>query len=177
MSIYVKRGMGVLAIVLGSLLAANFYSHQVGERKLVALLNGDQTLDILSFETKYQQRRVICTDRDVLGYLKKMLLKHPREMHPSRGFSYYGYITFARGGKFGGYMCVGTDGFDISVSSQAPEEGWMTHSVLLLPPVPEKVRQVFEFLGGLDQKDAGTVLILKEGQNPERLYDASLVAR
>lgn len=177
MSTIAKRSIGVLAVVSVLLIAAYFYSHRVGERKLVALLNGDQTVDILSFEAKYQQRRLVCTDRDVLGYFKEMLLKHPKEMTNAGGFSYYGYITFAGGGTFDGRMSVGTNGFDISVSSQAAEEGFPTHSVLLVPPVPEKVRQVFEFLNEPPRKVAGTVLILKEGQNPERQYDASLVAR
>jgi hypothetical protein len=177
MSTIVKRSVWVLAVVSVLLIAAYFYSHQVGERKLVGLLNGDQTVDILSFETKYQQRRLVCTDRAVLGYLKEMLLKHPKDMTNAGGFSYYGYITFADGGTFDGYMSIGTNGFDISVSSQAAEEGFMTHSALLVPPVPEKVRQVFAFLSDPHKKIAGTVLILKEGQNPERQYDASLVAR
>jgi hypothetical protein len=176
----VKRSIWVLAVLAPVpfiLIAAHFYGHQAGERKLVALLNGDDTVNILRIETKYQQRRLICTDKDVLRYIKAMLLNHPKQMTNAGGFSYYGYITFTGGGRFDGYMSVGNNGFDVSISSQAAEEGFMTHSVLLVPPVPERVRQVFQFLSDSHPKVAGTVLILKEGGNVERQYDASLVAR
>jgi len=170
-----KRSIWVVAIALGVLMAAYFYNHRVGERKLIAILNGDQTDDIVSFETKYQQRRLVCTDRDVLGYLKKILLQHPNTMTNVGGFSYVGYFKFRGGGTFEGYMSIGTNGFDISISSQAAEEGCMTHSVLLIPPLPDKVSQIIEFLNDPNEKAAGTVLILKDGKGAERHYDAALV--
>jgi len=177
MSVPVKRSIWVLTIVAGFLMAALAYRRLAGEHKLVALLNGDQTVDIVSFETKYQQRRLLCTDREALAYLKEMFLKHPMEMTNVGGFSYYGYITFTGGGYYGAYMYIGTNGFNISVSSKAADEGYPTHSVLLRPPIPEKVRQIFEFLNEPNQRVAGTVLIMKEGKNLERQHDASLVAR
>ena len=51
------------------------------------------------------------------------------------------------------------------------------HSVLLLRPVPEKVRQTFAFFDEPYQIAAGAVLILQSGKPPRTERDESLVAK
>jgi len=170
-------GIVFFAALLG-LAAYYFHDSRLGERKMLALLNGDQTVVITSFVTKYQQRQVQCTDGEVLRYIAQAIAKHPTEMtNMGNKFSYYGYFKFNGGGTFGGYMGIGTNGFDISVSSLAAEEGHMTHSVVLAQPSPEKARQLFAFLEEPYQKVAGTILILEEGKLPRKQRDESLVAK
>jgi hypothetical protein len=181
MSIIVKKSIWVVVFIAVILMTAILYSRRVeaqnGERKLVAILNGDPKPDIQSIEVLYQQRRLICSDRGVISYLKQMMLSHPNTMPDSCGASYEGHFTFRDGGTFVGYLGVSTNGFTISIPSQAAEESFPTHYVFLRPPVPEKVSQIFQFFDEPYQKVAGTVLIVKDGTNIERQYDASLVAR
>ena len=163
--------------VLVALSAYYIYDSRLGERKMLALLNGDQSLVITSFATKYQQRRVRCTDTEALRCIGQAIMKHPREMTNVGKFSYYGYFKFQGGGTFGAYMQIDTNGFGLSVSSLAAEEGFMTHSVLLGQRVPEKVRQLFMFLEEPEQTAAGTVFILEDGKPPRKEHDESLVVR
>jgi hypothetical protein len=95
----------------------------------------------------------------------------------SCGATYEGHFMFRDGGTFVGCLSISTNGFTISIPSQAAEESFPTHYVFLTPPVPEKVGQIFQFFDEPSQKVAGTVLIVKDGANIERQYDASLVAR
>jgi len=143
LKLLVTRGLWFLAVIFGLLAAAHIHNHRVGERKLLALLNGDPSADIASLEIVAQQRRVLCTDREVLGYLETMLLSHPKEMTNTTGLSYHGAIKFSGGGTYDGYLSVRTNGFDISIASQAAEKSFPTHSIFLTPPVPEKVKQIF----------------------------------
>jgi hypothetical protein len=163
-----------LLVALISYHVRDFYS---GERKMLALLNGDANVDIVSLTTRYQQRRLQCTDTDVLAYLKGAMMKHPPETAGAGGYTYEGCFKFKGGGTFEGRMSISTNGFDLSVGSYANSEGIPTHSVPLLRPVPEKVKQIFAFFDEPEQFAAGTVLILQPGKPPRREHDESLVAK
>jgi hypothetical protein len=172
----------VIGFALWFMLTGGLRFHRVedenAERQMVSLLNGDPTVDLKSFEIRNQMRKLICTDREVIGYLKQMLLNHSNVIREgSGGTSYVGTFTFNSGSTFVGYLGVFTNSFTISIPSQAAEESFPTHYVLLRPPVPEKVRQAFEFLDEPWQKVAGTVLIMDDGKGLERRYDASLISR
>src|SRR5258707_12279846 len=163
----------------GLLVAVCFYIYdtRLGERKMVALLNGDQRVLITSFATKHQQRRLRCTDGEVLRCIEQAIMKHPTVMTGVGTFSYYGYFKLKGGGTFGGYMRIDSNGFVLSVSSLASEEGLMTHSLLLNQPVPAKVRQVFTFLAEPHQTAAGKVLVLQEGKPEREVHDEALGAK
>lgn len=182
MSTIVKTGIGVVVSIGVILTTAILYFHRIevqnGERMLVAILNGDPKPEIQSIEVQYQQRRLVCTDREVIGYLKQMMLNHPNmTMADNYAYSYEGKFMFRDGGAFVCSLGITTNGFTISIPSQAVENSFPTHYVLLRAPVPQKVRQIFEFFLEPYQKVAGTVLILKEGKNIEKQYDAALVTR
>jgi hypothetical protein len=172
-----KKLILAAVIFFGLLIAFTFYIHWLGEKKMVALLDGNQSINITRLEINFQQRRLFCTDTDVLRYLKEILAKHPRGMSNTGGGSYEGIFTFANGGQFKGALSIGTNGFYISIPSQAAEEAFPTHCVLLIEPVPEKVQQIFNFLNEPYQKIAGTVLILEEGKSIYTRHDESLVAK
>ena len=176
------KGKTVIAglLIVAIIIAISYYLSGRGERNLIALLNGDKTVEILSLETKNQQRRLVCTDREVLRYITEIILKHPREItnRPSvGGIGHKCCMKFKNGGVYNGYFEVRDDSFTFSIDSQAVEESWPTHLVLLLKPVPEKVRQIFEFLNSNDKNIAGTILIVEDGKAPHKKYDASLVAK
>jgi len=164
-----------------SVLVMVYLFNQRGEREFLTLLNGDQKVNILSLETRGQQRQLLCTDTEVLRYFKDILVKHTPELKNgvSLGGSgaYKGYFRFEDGGTYDCYLYVGTHGFALSVASQAAEEGHPTHSIMLISPVPEKVRQIFDFLNEPYQNVAGTFLVLEDGKAPQKKYDAKLVAK
>lgn len=144
---------------------------------MIALLNGDSTQNIISFETQYQQRRLKCTDKEVLKYFKEILSKPSENPGPNSAVSYMGYFTFEGGVVFKTYIGINGKVFTISIPSQAAEESFPTHTILLTEPIPEKVRQIFEFLDEPYQKVAGTVLIIEDGKPAYTKHDASLVVK
>ena len=176
-----KKKLFIAGFALAGLFVAIYaynYNNKIAEQKMLSLLNGNPTEAIVSFETKYQQRRLICTDSEVLSYFKEIILKHPSEMTNVGGaMSYKGYFKFRSGNTFDCYMETGTNGFEISIPSLAAEESFPTHSVLLIEPVPQKVKQLFEFLNDSGQKADGTILTMEDGKTPFQKYDASLIAK
>jgi hypothetical protein len=175
-----KKVTFLCVAVLGFLFVVGFYfiyDDHAGQQKMIALLNGDDKITITSFATKYQQRRLICSDRQILDYIQEAIRKHPAIMTNVGNFSYYGYFKFKSGGTFSGYMGIDTNGFSLSVSSLASEEGFMTHSVVLTQPVPEKIKLVFAFLYEPHQSAAGTVLVLEDGKPPRKEHDETLVSK
>src|ERR1035437_2414802 len=101
----------VFFVVLFALIAFYIRDVQSGERKTLALLNGDASVEIVSLTTKYQQRRLECTDADVLRYLKEAMMKHPPGTMGVGGYSYRGLFKFKGGGTYQGPMSVGANGF------------------------------------------------------------------
>jgi hypothetical protein len=153
------------------------HEFKIGERKLLAALNGDQMVKISRFETEGQQRRVRCTDTQVLDYLMQMLQKHPDFMTNVGGYSYRGRFNFTGGGSFDTEMSTSANGFCLSLTRRAVQEGIPTHCVPMIGPVPVEVRQLFNFSEEPEQTAAGTVLVFEAGRPPYRLRDESLVAR
>jgi hypothetical protein len=167
-------GIGLFVLLLSAILW-QVHDVQSGSRKMLALLNGDASIDIVRFTTRHQQRRLECSDPDFLQYLKGAMMKHPPERIRVGDFTYEGTFEFNGGGRFVGTMFISTNGFDLTAVPNMDDIP--THSVPLPAPVPEKVRAVFDFFDEPWQKAAGTVLILEPGKPPRTQYDASLVAR
>ncbi len=162
-------------VLLLSIILWQVHDVRSGGRKMLALLNGDASIDIVRFTTRYQQRRLECSDPDFLQYLKRAMMKHAPQYKGIGGFTYEGSFEFGGGGRFVGTMFISTNGFDLTVDPNMDDIP--THSVPLLDPIPEKAMIVFEFLAGPWQEAAGTVLILEAGKPPRTMHDASLVAR
>ena len=175
MSLLGKRCFCASLTILGILIVVRVYRSHIGEVRLVALLDGDQRVGLQSLEINGQQRRVLCTDRDVLHYFKEILTKHPR-FDSALGSSYHIRIAFTDGETVNNDIFVHAHGFAISVNSRAVEKGFPTHSVSLISPVPEKVRRIFDFMGEPCEKVAGTILSIEDNKTPEMRFDASLVA-
>ena len=145
---------------------------------MLALLNGDAGVDIVSLTTKYQQRRLECTDPEVLACLKEAIIKHPSQKGGIGGrYTYGGCFKFKGGGTFEGIVWIGTNGFEISVGRHPDPDLIPTHSILLIQPVPAKVKLVFDFFDEPWQEAAGSVLILESGKPTRRERDESLVAK
>src|ERR1017187_1726119 len=109
-----KTFLNRLAFILFIGLLVGGCSANKGEQKMLALLNGDQAQEIISFETQYQQRCMKCTDKEVLNYLKEALLKHSSK-GDYLGASYKGYFKFKDGVVFETDMTIGKKGFSISI--------------------------------------------------------------
>jgi hypothetical protein len=172
----------IIAFTVFSLMVALVSSFRIhdsysGERKILALLDGDASVDIERLTTMHQQRRLECSDAEVLRYLKDAMMKHPHQTLGVGGYTYAGCFKFKGGGTFEGLMSISTNGFDLSVGSYANAEGISTHSIPLMRPVPDKVKQIFDFFDEPWQQAAGVVLILEPGKPPRREHDESLVAK
>jgi hypothetical protein len=164
-------------VLIVALIGYRLHDLNSGERKMLALLSGDTSVDIISWTTKCQQRRLQCTDTDVLMYLKEAMMKHPPQIAGVGRYSYKGCFKFKGGGTFERSMLIGTNGFELSVGRRPDPDELPTHSVLLIHTVPEKVAQIFAFFNEPEQQAAGTVFILESGKPPRRERDESLVSR
>src|SRR5690348_13204748 len=93
--------VGLLGMV--GVICFELYQSAVAERSMSALLLGDLSVEIVKFETEYQQRRVVCTDTNSLEYLKRALSRPAPKGAVTGGISYRGYFKFRSGGIFGTY--------------------------------------------------------------------------
>jgi hypothetical protein len=139
-----------------------------------ALLSGDTSVEIVRFETEYQQRRVVCTDTDLLEHLKRALVRPAPRGAVAGGLSYVGYFKFRSGGTFRTYMQVGKTGFTVSMPAEAAEEAFPTHDIVLPQPSLDKVKELFDFLQESNQTAAGTVLVMETGKPSRRESEPSL---
>jgi hypothetical protein len=143
-----------------------------GEQKTFALLAGDPSVRFERFQIDYQQRRVICTDPEVLRYLEERFRRHDRH-RLELGTTYQLAIDYQGGGHhaFGTYW---SESGDFSLSLPEHGDGGPSHGILLTRPRPRPLEEMIRFLC---QKEgvAGVVLILEPG-GVHRERDQFLVA-
>lgn len=144
---------------------------------MMALLNGEATPNIVSFEATGQQRKVVCTDSEVLSYLKEIILRHPPITSGAGCYVYEGYFKFEGGGTLEAIMLISISGFDLCMDRREAFMGDSTHSVPLSQPQPEKLRQMFAFFEEPWETAAGKVTILENGVPPRTQSDSSLIAK
>ncbi len=168
----------VVALIVISLVIVTSWPPRstAGERKLVALLNGDPMVRLVSFETECQQRRLICRDQEALAYLEEMLMKNHQAIPTTGGGTYYAHFGFSGGESYATWIGVRTNSLDISIASMATEESWPTHSVMLTDLQSGKARQMVDFLNAMDTTVPGTVLTMRTGSEPETTRDDALIA-
>src|SRR5712691_7330175 len=90
-------GIAVFALLLTTVLW-QVSSLRSGSRKMLALLNGDASVDIVRLTTRHQQRRLECSDPDVLQYLKRVMMGHPPQYMRIGDFTYEGNFSLAVAG-------------------------------------------------------------------------------
>ena len=157
-------GYGVAEIIDG----------QRGGQKTRAILAGDPNARLRQVRVEFQQRRVVCTDPEVLRYLEARF--RGREPEPGHlGAAYQLTLTYDGGGSqaFESYW---TDTGDFVLFLGEAGEGGKGHGVRLVRPRPRGVDEGANFLLKTNRVAAGGVLILEAGGSRiER--DESLVAR
>lgn len=145
-----------------------------GEQKTIALLSGDASIRLKQIQIDYQQRRLICSDPEVLRYLEERF----RTFDPNRrelGTTYRLSLAYEDGGA-ASFSTYWSDAGDFSLFVGDPGDGGKCHGILLTNPRPRAVDELIGFLLADHQKIAGMILMLEAGgSRVER--DESLVAR
>jgi hypothetical protein len=132
-----------------------------GEAKTIALLAGDTTLRIRRFEISGQQRKVICTDPDVLRYLEFQLRNHDAEQR----FGGNSYLLLLRyeGGGTDTLSTYGPDEDRFCLYVGEPGEGGKPHGIRMSKPRPKGIDDLLSFFRRPAQDATGRVLILEPG--------------
>lgn len=162
------------ATLLGGYGVAQLVEGSRGEQKTIALLSGDASIRLKQIQIDNQQRRLICSDPEILRYLEERF----RNFDPNRrqlGTTYRLSLTYQDGGtqSFATYW---SDTGDFSLFIGDAGEGGKCHGILLTQPRPRAVDELIGFLLADHQEIAGTILRLEAGgSRVER--DESLVAR
>ena len=164
----------VTIVMLGIILAMiPLFRGNIGEENARQLLSGDLNVRIERIEVDGQQRRVICTDPEVLRYLEDQFRRH-EPGHNFTGWSYDLTLTFHGGGRQSFYTYWSDSGdFDFFIGE--PGEGGTGHDIRLGKPRPQGVDRLVEFLRKPYEEIANSTLILEPGKS--RIdRDPSLVA-
>lgn len=145
-----------------------------GEEKTQALLAGDSNVSLRHLQIEHQQRRLVCTDPEVLRYLEERFRAHEPEPR-YLGTSYSMALSYADGGSqtFAAYL---TDDGDFNFFLGEPGEGGRGHGIRLPRPRPRGVDELVAFLHKPHEEVAGEVLILEAGGSRVE-WDGSLVVR
>jgi hypothetical protein len=145
-----------------------------GEWKTRALLAGDSNVRLRRVQIDYQQRRVVCTDPEVLRYLEGRFRGHEPEPQ-YLGTTYLLSLAYEGGGARA-FVSYWADSGDFNLFLGEPGEGGRGHGIRLPRPRPRGVEELASFLVKQHDDVAGSVLILEAGgSRVER--DSSLVAR
>jgi hypothetical protein len=152
---------------------AQFAEGHRGERKTAALLAADPDVRVERFQIDHQQRRVVCTDPEVLRYLEERFRRNDRGAGGG-GVSYRLTLRYETGGTHAVETTWADDGdFSLSLSD---DDGFADRvGVALARPRPAAVDELVEFLDKDWKEVKGTVLILEAG-GTRRERDESLVA-
>jgi hypothetical protein len=146
-----------------------------GVERTEALLRGDRTARLESFDISYQQRRVHCTDPEVLRYFESCFREgDPR--YPNRGgmVTYLLRLEFEGGGRLEALTYWSEGGFRLYMPYQSTDTGEEPRgSAWFQPPVPAPVREMIDFLNEDSPRARGQVLILEPGAR-RRERDAPL---
>jgi hypothetical protein len=128
----------------------------LGETKSLKLLKGDQESQIESFQITNNQRRVVCTDPEVLRDIEDRWRKHTRERRET-GLYYRLTVHFRGGGShtFSTY-------WDQSSVAMEPEggDGRVPYTISLAHPISVGLKEIVSFLFSDLGKSAGTVMVL-----------------
>jgi hypothetical protein len=170
---FLALALCVTVVGTGYGVAQLFDGHR-GEEKTRALLAGDPTVRLRRVQIDYQQRRVICTDPEVLRYLEDRIRGHePEPDYP--GTTYQLALSYDGGGAqaFASYW---SDTGDFNLFLGEPGEGGTGYGIRLTRSRPRGAEELVNFLLKPYREVAGEVLILEAaGSRIER--DESLVAR
>jgi hypothetical protein len=152
---------------------------QLGRSKTVALLSGDAAIRFRRFEfDRGGQRRLICSDPEVLRYLEQRFREHGRG--PANQFDGDGYqftVWYADGGTDSFDSRVSTGGLSLSVP--VTSDGRPSHALIWdygpnyftewVAPRPPGLEEMVRFLRA-DEVPADNVLILDaDGVRRERV--------
>jgi hypothetical protein len=162
-------GLGVFWLLLA------WWSERQGVKKTEALLQGDESVRLDSFEVEYQQRRVRCTDPESLRYLERCF----RENSPTRfddRITYEVFLQFADGTRLGIRTDWSRAGFSLCMPGDRllQDGGEPRAYVVFRPPMREPIKEMIDFLNDDSRKAKGVVLIM-EGGTIRREADPSLI--
>jgi hypothetical protein len=137
---------GIVAALI-SLVADHVITEQRGEAAAFALLNEDTRPRIVRMEIEGQQRKVICTDPAVLGYLEDCF-RNSNHHEFRGGYSYEIKLYFEDGSRFSNDSCWCNEGFATWVRGDRffPP----THQIEMRNPMPEPVRRMIQYLNEMD---------------------------
>ena len=163
----------VLAFVASIAFDVTKDRHAAGD--LDALILGRDNIQLTGLVIDQQQRRVICTDQEVLAYLASSLRNSYHDWGIGGGIFYEFSFEFSTGRKYRVDGYVHRQEWSLVVPNANPEEGHRpTHVTFLHAPIPDRVREMFEFLNKRYQEVSGSVLVLEPGQPPRYEYLVSL---
>ena len=131
-----------------------------------ALLDGSEGVELTLFKTDYQQRRVICTDEEVLAYLASML-RQSSGRNGNIGASYDFTFRFSTGRQCTVRCYLITTS---RLSFFVPP----SHEITLQSPIPDRVREIMNFLDAPWEEVAGLVQFVENGYPIRYEYDRRL---
>lgn len=183
------RTLGIARILIVSVtiagaaaLAYQSRANAIAGQQMMALLSGNEQVEIVSFRVEHQQRRVICADRVVCDHVARSLRGAISDSDPGGrlrlGASYSFTFQFNSGSRYrAAEACVFDGGFSASIPEANPfHDAVMTHEVHFQEPMPERLRQIWGFLHEPWEKVAGSVMIVEDGCPVRIEYDRRLDA-
>jgi hypothetical protein len=164
----------ILVVALSDAGSLWYAENARGEQKTQALLSGDANVHLERLRIEWGQRRVICTDPQVLGYLEARFRQYNPNPVVARDLcgSYEWTLSYQGGGRHAIMTTLYDGGILLDFDSDFPSR----HEVSFPEPRPAAVDIVVKFLHRPYQEVKGIVLIV-EPQGILQKYDDSLVAR
>jgi protein-S-isoprenylcysteine O-methyltransferase Ste14 len=132
-----------------------------GKQKTMQLLSGDESIHFDRFEIDYQQRRVICTDPVILGYLEERFLKADRDRDELGTF--YQLTLYYKGGGHHEIQTYFNGDFILCLRNYHDEGMRPSHGILLTRPRAQAIDELVSFLKKDYREVAGTVMIVDSG--------------
>jgi hypothetical protein len=164
-----------VALAFAAAIACAVIRDQFAATDLDDLILGRADTQLTGLVIDKQQRRVICTDKAVLAYLGSSLRNSQSDWLSGGGIFYEFSFRFSTGREYRVEGYVNRTEWSLVVPNANPEEGHgVTHATFLPTPIPNRVREMFEFLNKSYREVSGTVLVLESGQQPRYEYRASL---
>jgi hypothetical protein len=146
-------------LLLVAYAAVEFIGYIGGHDKTRALLHGDKDVRLARFEIDNNQRRVICTDPEVLRYLESRMSQNERRYRES-GIGYQMTVHYEGGGNHS-FLADWTD-HDVALYPEGGD-GRVPNLILLPRPMSPRVEELIEFLMSELRISAGKVMILEPG--------------
>ena len=163
----------VMGITL--ILGYGIIQERLASSDLYALIRGRDDVKLTRLEINKQQRRVVCTDKVVLAYLASSLRNSQADWLSGGGIFYEFSFGFSTGRQYQVNGYIHLNQWSLVVPNANPKEGHgVTHAASLPAQIPDRVREMFEFLNARYQDVSGKVLILEPDQPIRYDYVASL---